>query len=144
MWIPGSAEQLIEAIAEARLAPESASYEYKVALPASSANKDIAIDVAAMATDGGLIIYGVGENGRGVTFSAEPIDLTGVKDRISDVVTSQIKERFDFDIRPLPLSGDPSRGFVLVDVPASIRAPHMVEVRGEFRFYGRVPEATSR
>ena len=28
---------------------------------------------------------------------------------------------------------------MVIDVPASIRAPHMVESKGEHRFYGRVP-----
>ena len=99
----------------------------------------MAVDVAAMATDGGVIIYGVREDKAAVTFSATPIELAGAKDRISDIVVASVRERIEFDVRLLPLDGDPTHGFVVVDIPASIRAPHMVETKGEFRFYGRVP-----
>jgi hypothetical protein len=92
-----------------------------------------------MATNGGVIIYGVLEDKTAMTFSPTPVELAGAKDRISDIVTANVRERVDFDIRLLPLDNEPTRGFVVVDIPASSRAPHMVETKGEFRFYGRVP-----
>jgi hypothetical protein len=92
-----------------------------------------------MTVDGGVIIYGVGEDKARVNFFEHPIDLQGVNDRISNTVVSNVQERPAFDVRILQLDNDPAKGFVLVDVPASPRAPHMVEVKGEYRFYGRVP-----
>lgn len=138
MWIPRSADALVQATADGTLAHESASYEYKRALPSPRDNKSIAVDAAAMATDGG-IIYGVAEDKKAATLSPVPIALAGAKDRISDVVSSQVREPPYFEVIPLPLATDSSMGYVVVDIPASPRAPHMVEVKGEYRFYGRMP-----
>lgn len=139
MWMPQCAEDLVEAIAAGALPHESSTYEYKRDLPTPRDNKDIAIDVAAMATAGGIIFYGVEEDKKAGTFSPSPITLAGVKERISDVVTSHLREPPYFDITLLPLATRPECGYVIIDVPASPRAPHMVEVKGEYRFYGRVP-----
>lgn len=139
MWIPRSADMLVQAIADGTLAHESAAYEYKRELPSPRDNKSIAVDVAAMATAGGIIIYGVAEDKKAATLSAEPIALAGAKDRISDVVGSQVREPPYFEVTLVPLATDSSMGYVVVDIPASPRAPHMVEVKGEYRFYGRMP-----
>lgn len=139
VWSPSSAADLISAIQGRWLPYESAAFEVKKQLPAPNKNSDIAIDVAAMATDGGVIIYGVLEDKENVTFSATPIALAGVKDRISNIVAAYVREDVFFDVRLLELETDPTSGFVVIDVPASIRAPHMVESKGEYRFYGRVP-----
>lgn len=139
MWSPATAADLMAAIDAGALPHEAAAFEVKSQLPASKANRDIAVDVSAMSTEGGVIIYGVLEDKEAMTFIATPVELAGIKDRISDVVTANVRERIEFDVRLLPLEGDVARGFVVVDVPASPRAPHMVETKGEFRFYGRVP-----
>ncbi len=135
MWVPQSAEELDRAIAESRLPHESASYEYERALPAQVNNKDIGIDVAAMSTEGGIIIYGIDEDRQRDVLC----DAAGAKDWISDVVTGELREPPYFDVKLLPLPTDAEHGFAVVDVPASPRAPHMVEVKGEYRYYGRVP-----
>lgn len=139
MWKPSSADELIQAINANTLPHESAAFEVKEKLPDRQANRELAADVAAMATDGGVIIYGVRENKATNTFTSKPIELAGVKDRISEILTSNLRERVEFDVSLLAMDGDPSKGFVVVDVPASPRAPHMVEVKGEYRYYGRVP-----
>lgn len=139
VWSPSSAAELLSAIQGRWLPHESAAFEVKKELPAPNKNSDIAVDVAAMATDGGVIIYGVAEDKENVAFDATPIPLEGVKDRISNIVTSHVREEVPFEVRILQLDDDPAIGFVVIDVPASIRAPHMVESKGEHRFYGRVP-----
>ncbi len=95
----------------------------KAQLPASKASGYSLADVAAMATEGGVIIYVVLEDKAAMSFSPTPLELAGVKDRISDVVTANVRERVDFDIRLLPLDKEPARGFVVVDIPASARRP---------------------
>lgn len=132
-------DRIDRAIDDGVLPHESAAFEVKTQLPASRSSGDVAVDVAAMATDGGVIVYGVREDKAAVTFSSTPIELAGAKDRISDIVAASVRERIEFDVRLLPLDDDPAHGFVVIDIPASIRAPHMVETKGEFRFYGRVP-----
>ena len=97
-----------------------------------------------MSTDGGVIVYGIREDKTAVTFYANPIPLAGVKDRISEIVTVNIQEDVVIEVRPLPLPEDATMGFVVVEVPASIRAPHMVEAKGEYRFYGRAPSGNTK
>lgn len=139
MWVPRTAAELEEAIANNTLPPESASYEYKQQLPPPGKNADIALDVSAMTVDGGVIIYGVGENKAAASFFSAPLQLQGAVERISQPIESNVKERPDFTARPLPIDGKPGEGYVVVECPASVRAPHMVEIKDEYRFYGRSP-----
>ena len=127
MWRPLSAAQLITAIDGGTLPQESASYEYKERLPDRNKNSDIAIDVAAMATDGGIIIYGVREDKERLLFAANPIPLEGVNERISEIVSSNVREDVQITVQLHPLEEDSTMGFVVVEVPPSLRAPHMVE-----------------
>ena len=144
MWIPANAAELERGLLDGSLPHESASFEVKAQLPVSASNSDIAVDVAAMSTDGGVIIYGVIEDKVTVTYTASPIPLQGVNDRISNIIVDTVKERVDFAVHLRPLASDSSMGYVVIDVPASVRAPHMVEVRGEYRYYGRAPGGNIR
>jgi len=92
-----------------------------------------------MSTEGGLIIYGVREYKEMGTFAATPIELAGVRERIGEVVASHVHERVQLSVHELPLADDSTNGFVLVEVPASPRAPHMVQTKGHHRYYGRTP-----
>jgi hypothetical protein len=139
MWYPKTATELEEAVANGALPREPTAFEVKAQLPAQKANSEIAVDVAAMATDGGYIVYGVAEDKGAGTFESVPFDLQGVKERIGQVVESHTNEHIEFEVYELPLDDDPSRGYVVVEVPASGRAPHMVESKGHYRYYGRQP-----
>ena len=61
MWVPGSAEELEQAARNGRLA-EKKHFEVK---REGGRNKDVAIDVNAMALDGGAVVYGIGEDAHG-------------------------------------------------------------------------------
>lgn len=139
MWVPRTAAELEAAIANNSLPPESATYEYKQQLPPTGKNTDIAIDVSAMTVDGGVILYGVGEDKQAASFFGAPIQLHGAVERISQTIESNVKERPDFKATPLPIDRKPGEGYVVVEVPPSVRSPHMVEVKDEYRFYGRSP-----
>ena len=139
VWIPATAVELRQALLDGTLPHESSVYEYKQQLPHSSKNSDIAVDVSAMTVDGGVIIYGVAEDKVAATFSAHPIPLAGQLERISSTVAASVMEVPPFDVKLLPTPEDNSQGFIVVEVPASARAPHMVEVKGENRYYGRLP-----
>jgi hypothetical protein len=140
MWLPKTTKDLEEAIANGTLPREPTAFEVKAQLPATTAkNPDIAVDVAAMATDGGCIVYGVAEDKAAGTFTANPIPLQGVKEKIGQIVESHVQERIEFEVYELPLDNDPTRGYVVVEVPVSARAPHMVESKGRYQYYGRQP-----
>jgi len=134
MWAPRTAAILRAGLDDVQ---ESASLDFKAQLPPSGKNVSIATDVAAMATDGGTIIYGVSEDKATGSFVATPIPLAGTVERITNVVQSAVGGWVDFDAFVID-EGD-ATGFLVVAIPPSPLAPHMVEVADEHRFYGRGP-----
>lgn len=135
MWIPQSADEL-EAAVESRNVSESETLDFKRELPASTKkNVDLACDVAAMSTDGGVIIYGVAEDEEGDPTGVAPFALSGVEERVQQIVDTGIAEPPAVRLTALP-KGD-GTGYLVVYVPQSPRAPHMVTIKGNNRFYGR-------
>jgi hypothetical protein len=134
MWLPASADEVVQALKTASL-EETHTFDGKRAL--SVKNLDTAIDVCAMTVDGGSLLYGAGEDqNKRLTVDA-PFVLAGVPERIDQIVQTSIAEPPTIQIRALPLDYDPSRGYVLVAVPPSPRAPHMVIAGGAMLYYGR-------
>lgn len=116
---------------------ETPSFDAKADLPQPKKNSEVAKDVGAMATDGGVLLYGVAEDADGNPTIPQPIELAGAADRISQIVATSIAEVPFIDVRSLPCENEPSQGYLVVIVPQSARAPHMVVVGGENRYYGR-------
>jgi len=136
MWIPASAAE-IERAATARELRETASFDAKKTLPIPARNECLAVDVAAMSTDGGVLLYGVGEDRSGQPVTPSPIPLAGAKERVDQIVQTSIAEAPHIEIREYPTGADASVGYLLVVIPQSARAPHQVTVGGNLRFYGR-------
>ena len=137
MWVPDDAAQIERAAASGNL-PETSSFDAKRELPATAKkNADLAIDVAAMATDGGVLLYGVAEDEHGRPTILAPFPLAGAADRIGQIVSTSISEVPHIDVREYARGEDPSTGYIVVVVPPSPRAPHQVTVGGDLRFYGR-------
>lgn len=137
VWVPATAEQ-IEAAAVAGDLPETSRFDTKRGLPATwKKNADLATDVAAMATDGGVLLYGVAEDEHERATIPAPFRLAGASDRIGQIVSTGIAEVPYIDVREYARAEDPSIGYVAVIVPQSARAPHQVTIGGNLRFYGR-------
>lgn len=136
MWVPNDADE-IERAARAGDLTETSSFDAKEHLPQAARNIDLAVDVAAMSTDGGALLYGIGEDEAGRLTIPAPIALEGAAERVDQIVSTSIAEVPYIDVRSYPFADDPSRGYLLVIVPQSARAPHQVTVRGNLRFYGR-------
>ena len=133
---PSSESEIADAL-EAGTLSETHIFDAKRQLPAPGKNVDLAIDVCAMTVDGGVLLYGVGENEHGVPTQLAPIELKGVRERISQVVSTSIEEAPFVESDTINSEDDSSCGYVVVNVPKSPRAPHMVVVRGDCRYYGR-------
>jgi len=133
MWLPKTEAEIVQAVKSGAL-EESAIFDAKEQL---SKNSEIAKDVAAMATDGGVIIYGLGQDDHGRINHLTPIGLDGQAEKVDAIVRSSIAEPPVIHISAIPTETDPAVGYLVVFVPPSERAPHMVIVKGEHRFYGR-------
>ncbi len=136
MWVPRSEGELIKAIEVGDLI-ETATFDAKAALPTRGRSKDLAIDVAAMANDGGTLLYGVAEDERGRPNILSPIELDGATERVDRIVRSCISEPPTIELHLIPTDDDPEVGYLVVAVPPSPRAPHMVTVGKDYRYYGR-------
>lgn len=143
MWVPRDAKEVEDAAGRGDL-EETSSFDGKLDLPTAKRNVDLAIDVAAMSTEGGALLYGIGEDENGRLAQLAPIRLAGVADRIGQIVATSITEIPFIQVGEYPCDGDPSRGYVSVLVPQSSRAPHQVTVGDDRRFYGRGAKGNRR
>lgn len=109
----------------------------KSALPKKGRSKDLAVDVAAMANDGGTLLYGVDEDDHGKPAVRTPIQLNGARERVDQIVQTCISEPPDVEIHAIPAEEAEGKGYLVVAVPSSPRAPHMVTVGKDNRYYGR-------
>jgi hypothetical protein len=136
MWIPQAEREILAAIKAGYLV-ETATFDAKAALPAKGKSKELAKDVAAMANDGGTLLYGIGENEHGRPTVLKPFELVGAKERVDQIVRTSISEPPAIEVHEIQADDDPSLGYLVVAVPPSPRAPHMVTVGEENRYYGR-------
>jgi hypothetical protein len=77
VWIPESEGEILAAI-EAGDLTETATFDAKATLPAKGKSKNLAQDAAAMANEGGTLLYGVGEDENGRPTVPQPFTLAGV------------------------------------------------------------------
>jgi len=131
MWRPRS-EQTIVSAATAGDLEETHTFDAKAALPPEGDKRkshDLAVDVAAMTVDGGTLLYGVGEDEHGRPTVPSPIPCAGQRERIDQIVQTRISEPPYIEVDEVPSAEDPARGYPLVVVPPSPRAPHQVDGR---------------
>jgi hypothetical protein len=129
-WPPTTEDALNAAADEGNLT-ETHSVELKRELPSGDgANKELAADLASLAIDGGFLFIGVDETtGPGLS----PVPLKGLAERVEQVGLSRIDEPLHVVASAVPSVNDPANGYLVVRVPASPRAPHMVG----HRYWGR-------
>lgn len=134
MWRPRSEAELQAAIAAGGL-EETHTFEVKQDVPATKAGgKELARDLAQFGIDGGILLVGVAEpKDASSQWEPAPVPLRGLSERIEQVARSTIDPPLQIRVTQLPSSDDPATGYIVVDVPASPQAPHMVDSI----YYGR-------
>lgn len=86
-------------------------------------NLELAKDLAALSADGGLLIFGITDE-----FKVIGCDHAAVTTRISQVAASRITPPLSPLIHdPIASPDDPDTAVVIVEVPPSAVAPHMVD-----------------
>jgi hypothetical protein len=144
MWIPADTAAIEDAARRDDL-EETPSFDAKRELPASpKKNIDVAIDVAAMSTEGGVLLYGIAEDDNKRPTILAPFPLAGAADRIGEIVAKSIAEVPYIDVREYRTEDDEAIGYLAVIVPQSARAPHQVTVGDDRRFYGRGAKGNRR
>ncbi|MCR4512662.1 helix-turn-helix domain-containing protein [Aeromicrobium sp. 50.2.37] len=124
--MPASEDELSTAIADGRL-EESHYLDLKREVEAGrAANKELARDLAQFAIDSGTLVIGVDEVPDGPPVLA-PVVLEGLPERIEQVAGSTVDAPLFVTTTVIQSSSDPTRGYVLVHIPASASAPHMVD-----------------
>ena len=81
-----------------------------------------------MTSDGGTLLYGVAENGDLRLTVSQPFGLAGAREPVNQIVRTSISEPPNIYVRETPTAHDASLSWLIVTVPASPRAPHMVRV----------------
>jgi hypothetical protein len=97
------------------------------------ARKDFAIDVAALAVDGGVLVIGVDEEDQSAPPKLTPADLTGLAERVVQIAGMRPAEGIPVRTHSVPSASGNNLGYLIIQVPQSPRAPHQVDGR----YYGR-------
>lgn len=134
--MPTSEEQLRSAL-DAGSLRETAALDFKQALPQPGRNKDLAKDICAMTVDGGVLIYGAGGSDPTRPTELFPFELAGAAERIDQVAQTGITEPPRIEIHDIASSDDAALGYLVVEVPPSPLAPHMLVIDGDNRYWGR-------
>src|SRR6266699_521463 len=128
-WVPRSEAELAMAAGQGVL-EESHYLDVKREITAGrNANKELARDIASFAVDGGLLIIGISEDVRANSLSLAPQPLAGLAERIEMVARTAADPPLAVLCSPIRSEQDPSLGYLVVRVPPSAMAPHMVDHR---------------
>ncbi|MFP8959027.1 DEAD/DEAH box helicase family protein [Streptomyces nanhaiensis] len=132
-WAPKTEADLRAAL-EQGLIGESHHLDAKEALAAGkSSNKELARDLASFAVDGGTLLIGVAEDTEHRTLTLAPQPLAGLAERVENIARTLPDPPLPVLTDPIPCESDPARGYLIVHIPPSPAAPHMVDGR----YFGR-------
>ena len=143
-WIPRSLGELEQAIVGCSI-EESAYLDVKrYPVRDDKGRQGIAKDLAAFSVHGGVIIFGIAEHKDprsrpvdGQIFELMPGELKGWREWVSQIAAMAVQPAVR--VSTFELEREAGVGYLVVVVPQSARAPHMVEGR----YYGRT-DTTNR
>ncbi|GAA0812231.1 AlbA family DNA-binding domain-containing protein [Spirilliplanes yamanashiensis] len=139
-WRPDTWQDLLDAAAGGLL-DESHWVDLKRELPTGKPkhNTDLAKDLASLAVDGGLLVIGI-EDDESRAGEVCGVELAKLADRVDQVARDKVRPRLDVRSTEIADPDRPGWGCLLVHVPASSRAPHMVD----YVYYGRGDRANTK
>src|SRR3989442_1354138 len=124
-WRPVNEEE-IAAAAATGLLEEGHYLDIKRELSSGkSVNKELARDLASFAVDGGRLIVGVDEDTEPP--SLHPVALAGLAERVEQVARSIVDQPLELRTDVVSASSQADRGYLVISVPVSPLAPHMVD-----------------
>jgi Schlafen, AlbA_2 len=138
--MPAGWSDVVEAAADGLL-DESHWVDLKQELPAGKRthNTELAQDLASFAVDGGLLVIGV-EDHNSRAGKVCGVELAKLADRVDQVARGKVRPSLVVRSHEVPDPDRPGWGCLLVHVPPSAEAPHMVD----YVYYGRGDRANVR
>jgi hypothetical protein len=139
-WTPAQWSDVVEA-ATGGLLDESHWVDLKQELPtgARTHNAELAKDLASLAVDGGLLLIGI-EDHNSYAGNVRGVELAGLADRVDQVARDRVRPSLVIRSHEISDPDRPGWGCLLVHVPPSAEAPHMVD----YVYYGRGDRANIR
>jgi hypothetical protein len=139
-WMPTAWSDVVEAAAGGLL-DESHWVDLKQELSAGKRthNTELAQDLASLAVDGGLLVVGV-EDHDSRAGKVCGVELARLADRVDQVARDKVRPSLVVRSHEVPDPDRPGWGCLLVHVPPSAEAPHMVD----YVYYGRGDRANVR
>lgn len=131
-WTPKTEADLQAAITGG-LIEEKHYFDAKEKLATKGDNKELARDLSSFAIDGGTMIVGLAEDKQNGTFSLAPQSLQGLPEKVEQVAHSLPDPPLVILTDPIKSEADPAQGYLVIHIPASPLAPHMVDGR----YFGR-------
>lgn len=123
-WTPVSFAAAVADLAAGRVS-ETHYLEAKGEIPGGDRGAGmLAKALCGLATDGGILVVGVAEDGHGKPTRASPVELKGLPERILSVAAACDPPVVLPPMTPLEDQANPGTGILLVHVPASMDAPH--------------------
>jgi hypothetical protein len=128
-WEPRT-ERDIQAALDQGFLKESHVLDVKKQPPPPIKNLDIAVDIASFAADGGRILYGVDQPVSSGPTRLSPFDFAGLAERFDQIARGgSIDPPVRLRCVDIPSETHPGQGYLLLVIPRSSQAPHMVDGR---------------
>lgn len=127
-WRPRSEAELRAVIAAGDL-EETHFFEIKQDIAeGKGGGKELARDLAQFGIDGGILLVGVAETkDASPSWHPTPIPLAGLSERVEQLARSAVDPPLNIRVDQFPADAAAAIGYLVVEVPASPRAPHMVD-----------------
>ena len=138
IWLPSTEAQIEAGLASGDV-PEGHFLDFKRELgPTPGSRKETAQDIASFAIDGGVLIVGVAEPESG-KYELAPVPLDNLSERAEQIAANRPDPGLSVRTTVIPSASDPTLGYLVIEIPPSPGAPHMVDGR----YWGR-SERTKR
>lgn len=139
-WSPATWSDVVNAAAGGLL-DESHWIDLKreLATGKPTINRDLAQDMASLAVDGGLLIIGI-EDHNSHAGAVCGVELTGLADRVDQIARAKVRPPLLVRSVEIVDPDHEGRGCLLVHIPPSAQAPHMVD----YTYFGRGDRGNTR
>lgn len=125
-WVPRDEAALADSARYGLLAESHYLDLKEVIPPGAGKNRELARDLASFAVDGGTLLVGVAERDDGPPELA-PVELAGLSERVEQVARHIPDPPIPVTCTAIPAAEQPGFGYLLIEVPATGTAPHMVD-----------------